>query len=702
MTIRAELRPLRGGHTHVTTPTGRTFRVKATPEVVWQLLTDRTSDSSSKPEFEEVLRMLDDAGIFGGQPVPSARVVQDTDIHLIGDSSLRTFLTSPTASGAPKAVLGVYPAYQWGKMLRMEGTFLREGHPYAFAIVDRYRIFLGPVCSSFMSVRYRDIWDRMLCAAWRTDALGLSLEPPLYGELLPDTDELRFALDWARNKFQALLKDGQTPCLRELDFRTWEVTNRIVRPMPNRALSPHEDLNSEAKPITSGESRLGTLVDARIGIVTKVEQVKFTTPGTEKIYAVQAWAADMRRVDIGDASPVNAGFSFQSSAEAETIAIAETIERYCANYIPDGDLIYGSAEELRHEHNVIDISRFALFADEQHSALNFPFRKLDEYEQISWTRLRSLTDGSVRLAPASLTYLLWNHGPAQDEQPHHPTNFAGVSTGTSMEGALTNALEEIVERDAMMRYWLAGRPARKLIVTGQLATRVADLRESGYECWFLALENEFRMPVAAAVILETDSGVPTVGYAARNNWNAAARKAWSEAIALQESVRDLQRHDGLVWKGGRHRLGRLGLKPLREDRRYADDYAADFADVASLFAQLQINLDPRVAARTVPLLRPGSGTPVEASDEPRLCRSAVEYARLITGRGHQIYYKDLTTQDVMSAGIRVVRALVPELLMNFPTAYPPLGSVRLWDFIKESRGQAASQSEINYLPLPYA
>ena len=55
------------------------------------------------------------------------------------------------------------------------------------------------------------------------------------------------------------------------------------------------------------------------------------------------------------------------------------------------------------------------------------------------------------------------------------------------------------------------------------------------------------------------------------------------------------------------------------------------------------------------------------------------YLRRLETQGLEAYSVDVTTPDVASVGLSVVRVVVPGLYGNAPAAFPPLGGRRLYE-----------------------
>jgi ribosomal protein S12 methylthiotransferase accessory factor len=206
---------------------------------------------------------------------------------------------------------------------------------------------------------------------------------------------------------------------------------------------------------------------------------------------------------------------------------------------------------------------------------------------------------------------------------------------------------------------------------------LANASAAGYSAKFLLLPTEFDAPVVAAVVEGKALGTMTIGFACRNSVEAAVVKAWMEAVAIQDTLAGLRDPQPNGASSAPRGLSSFGLVSPREDRAYRLSYAADFSNVTTLFAQLQLSSDP-VIAKLIKERLDAEGEREFSGDKlpHEFPRTHSEYLNRIVRRGFECWSCDITTSDVELLGVRVVRVVAPGLLMNFPAAYPPLGSRR--------------------------
>lgn len=355
----------------------------------------------------------------------------------------------------------------------------------------------------------------------------------------------------------------------------------------------------------------------------------------------RAYVADTRRFAPWRADRVAGGAALFDHDRARQAAIGEAVERYCGNAVPE-TLVRSSYRDLKRP--AVDPERLALYSAEQYTAKGFPFVPMTRDLEIEWVPGRRLDSGDDVLVPASLVYLNYRRRPHTNAHAN-----AGIAAGRTLAEAEQAALLEVLERDAVTRWWMSGEPA-----TGIEAPVVRALSEAtalGWQVTFLSIPGE--VPVIGAFI-EHD-GIVAFGTACRTTAGAAAAKALTEAVVSYTMSLGLL--DPGTWKAIDH-----PYRPFRADRAYRDDFRPDWHDLTDLELNLQLFLDPRMQGSLLDRLRnPPPGEP------PPPAEPGVAGAISV----------DLTLPAVRTAGLHVARVIVPGRYGNAPAAFPFLGGTRL-------------------------
>ncbi|MFV9423713.1 YcaO-like family protein [Microbacterium sp. S1037] len=568
--------------------------------------------------------------------------------------------------------------------------------PWLAVELSRGRLWVGPLVTPGVGASYEDAAARRLASARNATVHRALRSPAVGGDQGPDAADLPDLLDamWELVAVAAetVAREGLTEAPGDLLHELWLEDGKVrhvshpVLPLPHRRTRHRRHTALD-------------LVDERAGVITRVRDVRHHARVPAGLVTRQADVADIRAVTSWANNVLCQGSAFDDAASAQAAAVGESVERYCGNILDTLPVRHGSFAQLRRAGvPALDPRRLVLYSDAQYAAPGFPFVPLDADLPVHWVPGRSAVTGREIWVPASLVYVNWYSADVAAAPPTNFCAFAGIAAGPSEEFAVTSAIEEVVERHATMVWWLNAQPLPR--VEGVSAPAVAERSRVS----FVQLDNEFAVPVAAAILHDDDDQLVNVGFSARPDFASAASKALTEAYTLQEGSRDLLHADGLHWRVMTEgELNGRAFKPWRADRRYLDDFRPDMHDCDDLMVQQQVYLDPRAGERMERLLRPASGRPIDSV--PRMPeRSRVAMIAALERADVEPIVVDITTPDIRSAGLTVVRVVAPGTIGNAPAAFPFLGHGRVQRIAVELgwRETPLPEDEINLFPLPHA
>ena len=487
----------------------------------------------------------------------------------------------------------------------------------------------------------------------------------------------------------------------EANPMTLQLNRYPILPLPDHSLVDELQIDK-----TKGDS---LLVNERCGVIVRTQAISHHPSIPKQVQTVQAHVGMIKwHYPDWPASTISSGSVFNDQTAAYQAAIGEAIERYCGNYMYDLAPIQASYHDLKAQGEyALDPEQVILYSPKMYQTPGCPFVPFTRDLPVRWIKGWSLTQDRPAWLPLSLVYI-YTHLENTKRFPNEPvisaTFYPGVAAGASLDYALVSAIEEVIERDMMMIWWLNRHPLPAVQLPPKLKSLwTGQPHEMGQRAWLIYLQNEFEIPVMAGVLENTQEQLLTIGFACRPDPIQAGLKAWTEALNLQEISRDLDNPHGALYRVSDVGIAHDIFKPWRADRQYMDDYRSDYRDVFHLLNQSQFFLDPRAIAQ----VRPWVDVPatLALTDVPCLPdRSLATYRAKIEGKGYEIFYADLTTPDIAHTGLRVVRALIPGLVPNFPAAFPPLGGGRVQNvpIQLEWRDTPLSESALNYGPMPYA
>lgn len=599
----------------------------------------------------------------------------------------------------------------------------QAGVPWVSFHLEQGIGWLGPLILPDQTANYRDLLVRRLGVAANQETYHALQAPPLAVipglSSFPPPLELIWMLSIFGAELERWLAGGRSRLLgAELEANPLRlvVTHYSVLPLPNRSFNGAQPVNGTQ--LVNGARPMGRLPEVdrllndRSGIILRTLEVTHSDFVPATLKTVQAHTAYMAWHYPGwYPDPVSGGSSFDSLESARWAALGEAVERYCGSYLPfwfeknrpDQPVKATYNDLIAQGEYAVNPERLILFSDEVYQTPGYPFVPFTRDLPVYWVNGRSLTQNRAAWLPLSMVYSHWRHGEFCDVPLTHGTYYPGIAAGPTLEAALLSGIEELVERDATMIWWLNRQPLPALALTPELKNLwVGQPTSLGQRAWLIPLPNEFNLPVLAGVVENVKTQLMCIGFACRADPVQAGLKAWSEALTLEETALDLLKPDNRTAQAIAAGWLPDVLKPWRTDRAYLDSYQSDFSDVGHLLMQLQVSLDPRAVDR----IRSWVDMPpnLTLADLPRSERSLASYQATIEARGYELFYANLTTPDVAAAGFTVVRVIIPGLTPNTPAAFPPTGNGRVQNMAVQLgwRSSPLAETELNRMPMPHA
>ncbi|HLJ91187.1 MAG TPA: YcaO-like family protein [Candidatus Angelobacter sp.] len=417
--------------------------------------------------------------------------------------------------------------------------------------------------------------------------------------------------------------------------------------------------------------------------------------------AVSFWAESdepgmaTRIVDLGDVSQVWGRPSINRKTQTAQLisgcgvgldaenaflpAVGEGLERYCSCVFAKEQFIAASARDLGGE--ALNLDLVARCSKTELANPKCPLLPPDKNTPIRWVRGLSLLDGRRVYLPAVMVYLYTGScGPGERFWLPITTGCAGH---ISFERALSSAICEVVERDAISLVWLQ-KLALPRIEIDHAPPPLAD-----YWARYLRASRDLEYIFFDAT---TDLGVPTVYglQISRENQRLTTLVSCSTALQPAEAISKVMRDMAAC------RIAFRGPRPVPEtprDCRTVFDGASYMspADRIHAFDFLLDNHNYKSLGGMAGLDR--------LSDQDALQRLLA----IFRAKKMDIYAVDLSTDEALRVGMRVVRVVIPALQpfsFNYLARY--LGHPRLYDAPREMGYRAYKETELNPWPQPFA
>jgi ribosomal protein S12 methylthiotransferase accessory factor len=437
----------------------------------------------------------------------------------------------------------------------------------------------------------------------------------------------------------------------------------------------------EHYPFRRLQDLLPHLVDARHGIIKYVAEYPIDA-GAPQLFRYIARAADTR----GFGFPQNFGNSGGAAITRNAAiakAIGEALERYAAAIYSKSELPLCSYRDAPFP--CVAPERLVSYSSEQYAQPGFLFRPLREDSAVRWVRAEDLVTGQAVHVPAGLVYLPYRYAKDGPEQPFAQPISTGLACHCSREEAIIGGLCEVIERDAFTITWQAEVSRARLIestlsaANQQLAGRY---RKAGYDVALVDVTSDVGVPTIMAVLRgRSDTALPlAVATSADLDPEDAVRKALEELAHTE-----------------RHSVGILRNLPRVPE-------VPGFTNVDTQTAHLNFWCSWERRQETAFLT--ASPREVSFSELPNLAsgnatRDLAALAERIAATGHQALYVDVTSSDLRSLGLWVVRALIPgfqPLVMGH--LLRPLGGQRLWALPGRLGFEGRTRTQGDY-PFPH-
>lgn len=367
-----------------------------------------------------------------------------------------------------------------------------------------------------------------------------------------------------------------------------------------------------------------------------------------------------------------------SEDDSLRVAIAEALERYCTAVYSDEQLIFASAQELAAE--ALDLDTIPCCSEAELSNPRCPLAAPSKQETIRWVRGISLVDGRIVYLPAVMVYIYAGFH-SNGERIWLPIT-TGCAAHWSFESALVRAILEVIERDAVSLVWLQKLDLPRIDVdsVGPVLKPYWDL--------YLKSSRDLDYVFFDAT---TDLSVPTVyGLQISPNPRLTTLVSCSAALNAEEAIAKVIRDMAAC---------RIALRNGQSIPEKFDDFTG-ILHGASYMAQAQrahafdflLN-----SGRTRSLSQLGS---IEVGNDKHVLRILLDRFRR---KGMDVFAVDLSTDEALRCGMRVVRVLIPSLHpLSFHYLARYLGHRRLYQAPRDMGYTVHEEGELNPWPQPFA
>lgn len=332
-----------------------------------------------------------------------------------------------------------------------------------------------------------------------------------------------------------------------------------------------------------------------------------------------------------------AGGIGRNEEDAQLAAIGEAVERYCAAIAELPLKSKPSIPQIKR----IDAEEWCLFTDQQRRDPSFPFSAIYS-EDCLYTNMFNFQNNEEVWVPHPFVAL------RDDFKTGVPTS-SGLAAGPTALQALLRAIQELIERDALMITWLHSVPARAIKMPKKYANETSGLNA---ELWAFDLTPAYSpFPVIAVAGGISKRGIwrYSLGVACRETWEAALEKAY------------LEWNQGVLFAGI--------YEKYVDVSNINNPYKVKSFDEHAIFYTInpeQWHGLPMFSNRKQTCDVSTKGKTMSTERALATVKSALRKNNI------RMYCRDLTTMDADQLGVRVVRAASPDLAPIFAHQEWPL------------------------------
>ncbi len=320
--------------------------------------------------------------------------------------------------------------------------------------------------------------------------------------------------------------------------------------------------------------------------------------------------------------------------------IGETIERYCPAIYNKNELSLTSY--VKAKFSCIHPNDFALYNQAQYNTPEFLLRPFKDTIPVRWVEMTDLYQHSSIYVPAVMVYLPYVFYKNGDEVPIAQCISTGLSCHASFEAAAIGGICEVIERDCFMITWQA-QLSRPKITLKTLSKSNQDLVQRfeavGYQVYLMDITNESRIPAILAVLRHDSDIIPIV---------VAASAALSPEEAVRKSLEEAAHTERYVYQV------KTEFKRLEK--------CTTFDNIVRQVDHVNYWSEPSSACHAEFLYASQTSKKFHELQNFDTGNTKNDLQQLISNihdTGYKVLVKDITTPDIQSLGLHVIRAVIP-------------------------------------------
>lgn len=332
------------------------------------------------------------------------------------------------------------------------------------------------------------------------------------------------------------------------------------------------------------------------------------------------------------------GADFFSINKTEIAAIGETVERYCSVFL-ESELIQGSYEELSVNMNLINPEEVTRLSDGQLEEMNLKLMKVDESTEFYWIKGLDIEEQKDTWIPTDLAHL---YPLLNNKYPIRDIVSTGLATGNSIKDSVTRGMLECIERDSIVIMWLNKIPYPIVNLDSIESEEIKDVinliqsANSNIQVTILDISTDINVPTYFSILKSENFPYLSVGASCDFNSITAINKSLTEAAASYNLSLKRYHSNQINFKSG---------YPISSMENHSDYFALN--PIESISKELNFLFEGKVID-----FEPYSVNKIRNYDD---------LLKELNNLNIKSYMVDLTTSDIKSINLNVVRIVMPKL-----------------------------------------
>jgi thiazole/oxazole-forming peptide maturase SagD family component len=424
-----------------------------------------------------------------------------------------------------------------------------------------------------------------------------------------------------------------------------------------------QDKNFNYYPLMRYLFNMAKTVDSpQLGILRSIH-MGLVDPYMPKFFSFAPEMAEIHRI-VGIAE----GMSYHVSGygiffeESFIRVLSEAIERYCLVLFPhvlgENKIIYASYNDLKRlGEDIPPFEYYQLFSRSDYLRKGFRLIEPSPDHIIGWIKGSSLFDNNKEIfTPAQMAFPGYKINLEKGEKQWARGFSTGAASGTSYQKALISAIAEIIEIDAFSINWYTQRQADRIIFDGTILDNIIQelFRNTDLEpvIFYHSLEDT-KIHTMTTFLINKNGSLPAISAGSQSSLDPlhCAYRSLAEATAVSL-------------------LGTAGY--VYQPTFFTGD--KDPTLLADLDSNVAFYSDPRNYQLNMKIINKlTSSKTIHIKDLPDLRQQSEEKNLLYLIKELRNVSKyataiNITTPDIKSMGLRVVKVVIPELMyLCFPS-----------------------------------